>query len=248
MKVYLDIIFIINFIYDFIILLGTSLILKRNTSFFKIVLGSVFGTLTMFIYFIRMNNIEMILYKLVISILIIIITFGYKNIKYFFKNIYYFYLIGIILGGLLYFINNNAFFISNNLFIGIILSIICLYFYIKNIKELKTNYNNYIKVIIYFKEYYLSLNAFLDTGNKLKDPYTFKPIILVNKDYIKKYDNSILVPYKTCNNDGLLECIRASKIYIDGIGYKKNFLVGLIDSIKIDGIDCILSESLMEGI
>lgn len=248
MKVYLDIIFLINFIYDFIILLSSSIILKRNTKIIRIIIGSLFGSLTMFIYFIRMNNIEIIIYKLVVSFIMLVITFNYKNIKYFLKNLYYFYMIGIILGGLLYFVNNNAFFIKNNLFIGIILSVLSIFFYIKNIRDLKTNYNKYIKVKLYFKNYKINLNAFLDTGNKLKDPYTFKPIIIVNKDYIKEKDKVILVPYKTCNYEGLLECIKPNKIYIEKVGYKKNFLVGLTDSIKIDGVDCILNELLMEGI
>lgn len=248
MKIYLDIIFLINFIYDFIILLSSSIILKRNTKIIRIITGSLFGSLTMFIYFIRMNNIEIIIYKLVVSFIMLVITFNYKNIKYFLKNLYYFYMIGIILGGLLYFVNNNAFFIKNNLFIGIILSVLSIFFYIKNIRDLKTNYNKYIKVKLYFKNYKINLNAFLDTGNKLKDPYTFKPIIIVNKDYIKEKDKVILVPYKTCNYEGLLECIKPNKIYIEKVGYKKNFLVGLTDSIKIDGVDCILNELLMEGI
>lgn len=248
MKIYLDIIFLINFIYDFIILLSSSIILKRNTKIIRIITGSLFGSLTMFIYFIRMNNIEIIIYKLVVSFIMLVITFNYKNIKYFLKNLYYFYLIGIILGGLLYFVNNNAFFIKNNLLIGIILSVLSVFVYIKNIRDLKTNYNKYIKVKLYFKNYKINLNAFLDTGNKLKDPYTFKPIIIVNKDYIKEKDKVILVPYKTCNYEGLLECIKPNKIYIEKVGYKKNFLVGLTDSIKIDGVDCILNELLMEGI
>lgn len=248
MKVYLDIIFLINFIYDFIILLSSSIILKRNTKIIRIITGSLFGSLTMFIYFIRMNNIEIIIYKLVVSFIMLVITFNYKNIKYFLKNLYYFYMIGIILGGLLYFVNNNASFLKNNLLIGIILSVLSVFVYIKNIRDLKTNYNKYIKVKLYFKNYKINLNAFLDTGNKLKDPYTFKPIIIVNKNYIKEKDKVILVPYKTCNYEGLLECIKPNKIYIEKVGYKKNFLVGLTDSIKIDGVDCILNELLMEGI
>lgn len=257
MKIYLDVVFIINFFYDFITLISSSIILKRNTKLIRIILGSLFGSLTLLIYFIRMNNIEIFIYKIIISSLIIIITFNYKNIKYFIKNIYYFYLIGILLGGFLYFINNSLLknngliFYKNkniNVFIGIILSVICTYIYIRNIKDLKTNYNKYLKVKLFFNNYSINLNAFLDTGNKLIDPYTLKPIIIVNKEYIKNDEYKLLVPYKTCDYDGLLKCIKANKIFIEGIGYKKNFLVGITDSIKMDGVDCILSELLMEGI
>lgn len=255
MKVYIDIVFSINYIYDFIILLSSSLILKRNTSIFRILLGSLFGTLTLLILFIRINNVMLMLYKIIISIFIILITFGYKDIRYFFKNIYHFYLIGIIIGGLLYFVNNQfsynmgLVFFNNykiNFILGIVISVVGIIIYLNNIKSIKYNYNKYKKVTIYFDDYKIDINAFVDTGNKLVDPYLFRPIILVNKEMIKNYDKTILVPYKTCGNEGLLTCIKANKIYIDGIGYKKNFLVGITNKINIDGIGCLLNEKLME--
>ena len=256
MKVYIDVIFIVNFIYDFIVLLSSSIILKRNVKLYRIIFGSFLGTLSMIILFIRFNTLSLFIFKIILSVLIILTTYGYNDIKYFLKNIYYFYLISIILAGFLYFINNQfsynegLLFFNNfklNLLLGIILSIIGIKIYIKNIKDLKLNYNKYIKAIIYFKDYKIDVNAFVDTGNKLKDPYSFKPIILVDETMIKNNSNILLVPYKTCNNSGLLKCIKAEKIYIDGIGYKKNFLVGITDSIKMDGINCLLNERLMEG-
>ena len=220
------------------------------------ILGSLFGSLTLFVLFIRFNATSLILYKIIISIGMVLISFGFKNIKYFFKNLYYLYLISIVLGGILTFLNNSfskvngLIFYSSyklNIFLGIILSIIGLYIYIRNIKDLKLNYNNYLNGIIYFKDYEVKINAFVDTGNKLKDPYTSKPIILVDNKLIRRDNNLIYVPFKTCNNQGILKCIKANKIYIDGIGYRKNILVGLTDSIKIDGVNCLLNEMVLEG-
>ena len=256
MKVYLDVIFVVNFIYDFIILLSSSVILKRNVKLTRIILGSLIGSITIFILFIRFNSFTLFLFKLVISIFMVLITYGYNDIRYFIKNIYYLYLVSIILGGLLYFINNNfshnvglVFYNSYklNIFFGIIISIIGIYIYMKNIRDLKINYNKYLKATIYFKDYEVEVKAFVDTGNKLKDPYSFKPIILVDKNILKIEQNILYVPYKMCNTDGLLKCIKPKKIYIENIGYKKNFLVGITDSIKIDGVNCLLNELLMEG-
>lgn len=244
MKVYLDLLFITNFIFDFIILFTTSIVLKRNIRIIRLLLGSVVGSFTLIILFVPMNSVHLFLYKIVISIFLCLITFGFKNAKYFITNLYYIYLISIILGGILYLFNNQF---KYNIILGIVISILSLIIFIKNIKRLKTNYNKYIDITIYFENYKLPLNAFLDTGNKLIDPYSFKPIILINKNIIKTYDKYILVPYKTCGSSGLLKCIKAKKIYINGIGYRKNFLIGLTDSINIDGINCILNEKLLEG-
>lgn len=258
MKVYLDIIFFTNIIFDFIILLSTSLILKRNTKLHRIILGSLFGSFTLIILIIRMNQLELFLYKLIISIFMIIITFGFKNIKYTLKNIYYLYLISIILGGFLIFINNSlsnynegVLFINSNIHINIIvsviLSILLIISYINNIKDLKTNYNKYYKIDIYFNKNKITLNAFLDTGNKLIDPYKKRPIILVKEDKINIDNNYILVPYNTISSHDLLKCMKVDKIYIEQVGFRKNFLIGLTNNINIDGIDCILNEKLLEG-
>jgi stage II sporulation protein GA (sporulation sigma-E factor processing peptidase) len=117
----------------------------------------------------------------------------------------------------------------------------------KQIKELKTNYNKYYKIDIYLNNKIITLNAFLDTGNKLVDPYKGYPIILVNEDKIKDNYNYIYVPYNTISSDGLLKCIKPKKIYIEKIGYKNKFLIGLTNNISIDGVDCILNEKLLEG-
>lgn len=258
MKVYLDLIFITNFLFDFIILLSVSIILKRNVKIIKIVLGAFFGSITVFSLFLRFNSVSLFFFKLVISIGMLLITFSFKNIRYFFKNFYYLYMVSIIMGGVLYFINIQLsykniglLFITNgfniNILISIPLSIFVLYKYIKQIKNLKTNYNKYYKITIYLKEdeKYV-FNGFLDTGNKLVDPYKKYPIILVNEDKIKSSSVPILVPYRTVSGNGLLKCIKPLKVYIEGIGFRSKVFIGL-SSVNIDSVDCILNEMLLEG-
>ena len=258
MKVYLDIIFLTNLIFDFIILLTVSLLLKRNKKIYRIIIGSFIGSLNLLILFIRMNSIELFLYKFIVSIIMIIVTFGFKNIKYTFKNIYYMYIVIIILCGFLTFVNNilsnytqGILFLNNNIrlniTLSIILSIVLIISYIKQTKNLKTNYNKYYKIDIYFNNKCISLNSFLDNGNKIIDPYKGWPVILVNKDKIDIDNKYLYVPYKTISTSGILKCIKVDKIYIDSIGFRNKFLIGLMDDINIDGVDCILNEKLLEG-
>ena len=137
-----------------------------------------------------------------------------------------------------------------NILILIILAPIITLIYIKSVTTIKSNYSNYYKVDIYInKSSPISITAFLDTGNKLIDPYKHRPIILINKSLIKTKDKKILlVPYNTVNNNDLLKCIKAEKIYIHNVGYRTNFLVGLIDEVNIDGVECILNPKLLERI
>jgi hypothetical protein len=62
---------------------------------------------------------------------------------------------------------------------------------------LKSDYTNYYKVEILFKNNKkIKLVAFLDTGNKLVDPYLKRPIIIVDETKIKNLtiDNFLFVP------------------------------------------------------
>ena len=217
MKIYLDLVLFLNFAFDFLLLLSVSIILKRNIKLNNIILGAFIGSLSILILFIKINSFTLFLIKLLISILMILTTFKYKNIKYFIKNISFFYMTSIILGGFLYFLNiqfsyknNGLVFYHNGLSINfivlLILSPIIIYLYIKECKSLKHNYNNYYKIEIYYKNQIKKINSFLDTGNKLVSPYNKSPVILVNKKIIKNIDdNYIYIPYNTINNNGILK-------------------------------------------
>lgn len=99
MKIYLDLVFIINFFFDFLLLYGTSKILKRLISLKRLLLGSIVGAFSIVFLLFPLNSLELLILKVFLSTLIILITFGRKN---FFQNMLYFYLLSIILGGTLY--------------------------------------------------------------------------------------------------------------------------------------------------
>ena len=183
MKVYIDLILILNFIIDFLILITISIILRRNAKLKRILLSTLVGTLSILVLFFNMNNFVLFIFKLALSILLVLIAFGYKDIKYFFNNILYFYTTSILLGGFLYylniqigykkigltFINNN---IKLNFLVVVIFSPFILYIYIRQIKELKLFYSNRKKVNVYLDDMIIELNGYVDTGNTLIEPYS----------------------------------------------------------------------------
>ena len=243
---YIDLFFIFNFIIDFIITLSVSIILKRKSNYIRMILSSLLGGVSSLLLFTSLNK---ILIEIISIILMVVISFGYKGIRYVIKNILYMYILSTLLGGIIYLFNIK---VSNNVFLSyliiIIIAIEVMVLYIKENKKMKNIYNNYYKVDIYFKSNdKLSLIGFIDTGNNLYDPYKKRPIILISNKYYRN-DNFILVPYHTLSGNGLLKCIKPDIIFIEGIGYKGNVLVGFSDSPNlIDGIDVILHKDVMKG-
>ena len=252
--IYVDIVVFEDLIINYIILLSTGLLLNRISNLKKIFLSSVIGTIPLIFLFINISRLLLNIINLIFLIIMAIISFNYKNIIYTFKNIIYMYLTSIFLAGSIYLINTNYLPKINSyilkIFIYILISILSTYIYTKYLKKLKNNNSNYYKVDIYLKDKpKITLMSFLDTGNKLKDPYNNKPIILISKNKIDYHNQKIiLVPYNTIDNNGLLECFSPEKIYIKKIGYRKRLLIGLIDNVNIENADCIMNESLLERI
>ena len=237
---------ILNFIFDFLLLLSVSIILRRNVSIYKILGGAFVGGISILFLFVS-NSLMLFLYKVIMSIVMVIVSFGYKNIKYTFKNIVYLYMTSIVLGGFLYFLNvefsykqYGIIFINNGLSINVIFLII-----FSPIIIYKNNYSNYYKINIYYRNKKYLFNSFLDTGNNLVTPITNKPVILIDKNI--KVDNFFYIPYKCVKGDGLIKCFKVDKIEIEGL-IKNNVIVGILkDKIKIDGVDCLLNKKILEG-
>lgn len=262
MKIYVDLVILLNLGFDLILLFGVAIILRRQTTLKRLLLGALVGSATIFSMFIEMSSASLFFIKILISILMVIITFGYHDIRFFLNNLFYLYTSSILLGGFLYFLNLQFSYkneglvfyfngLSVNVIVIIILSPLIIYAYVKQGLLLKNHYSNYYNVDIYLKSGdVLSVTAFMDTGNKLEDPYKKRPIILVNKEIIKiNYDDDkiVLVPYDAINYHGLLRCIIPDKIFIQGIGFRSNFLIGISnEKILIDGIDCILHSRVLE--
>ena len=142
MKIYIDLILLLNFGFDFILLLSVSLVLRRNAPIYKLLIGAFIGSISVLTLFIKINSLELFIIKIIISILMTITSFRFKNIKYTLKNIVYLYISSIVLGGALYLLNieltyknQGIIFYKNkmsiNFLILVIISPIILYIYTK---------------------------------------------------------------------------------------------------------------------
>ena len=263
MKIYVDLVLLLNFGFDLVLLFGVAMLLRRQTTLKRLLIGAGVGSITILSMFIEMNSFTLFLVKVAISILMVLIVFVYRDIKYFGNNLFYLYTSSILLGGFLYFLNLQFSYkneglifyfngLSINVIVLIVLSPIIIYAYVKQGLLLKNHYSHYYNVDIYLKDgEVIPVTAFMDTGNKLEDPYKKRPIILLNRELVELDYNRykmVLVPYDAINHHGLLKCIVPEKIFIQGVGFRDNFLIGLSnEKILIDGVDCILHSRMLES-
>ena len=234
MNIYIEEVFILNFLLDFMILYGTKRILKRNNKLIRIVVSSIIGSFTTFILFININSFILFLLKIIISVILIMIAFGFRNII---KNISYFYILSIIIGGSSYLLD-----INNHLLL-IIFSFIVIFMVFKELITYRNIFSNkYLVKVLYNGKIY-ELEGFIDTGNRLRDYISKNYIILTNLNI--KTNKLLYVPFKALNSSGIIPCIKPDKVIINNKEFN-NFLIGLAkDKFNLDE-NCILPNILKE--
>ena len=240
MKVYYEEIVLLNFLLDFMILYGTKRVLKRKQSIMRLLVASFIGSFTVLFLFIKVSSLILFLIKILISSIMILISFGRKN---YFSNIFYFYMISIIVGGSIFLFDLN----EDSSFYYISLLGVCfgtIFIFVYEALQYKEKYlNKYCVTILYQNKKY-QLEGFIDTGNRLISPIKKESVILVNLKLDMK--QVIYVPYKALNTTGVIPCIRPDKIVINEREFH-HCLVGISkDRFELNGMECILPNVFKE--
>lgn len=255
MKIYVDLVFFLNYFFDFLLLIIVGNQLKRSVRGYHYFLGAFVGSISIFALFLPLNSFTLFLLKVIISVVMVLVTFKFNNIYYTLKNLVFLYSTSMVLGGFLYFLNVQfsyqqkglVFFyrgLSINVIFLILTSPLLLYLYSKQMKLLKEKYQQYYHVVISYQNKKYSVTGFLDTGNLLVDPYFKKPIVLLNQQVLP-LDYYFLVPIHTANGNSLLKCMKIDWIEVEG-SRKKDVLVGFSE-INLDGVDCLLNTKVLGG-
>ncbi len=215
LNVYVDVLFIINFICDYILLSVTSFFLKRRVRTGRLITGAAVGALyAALVFFMPMTSVLLLPLSLAISLLMLLITFGAKRISLFFKNIAVFYLVSFVISGagfaLLSLANQRFginFFMSAGivyadinayqLLISFICAVLVLHFACGYIRKLRIKSHFIYNVTIQKNGKEVTDTALLDTGNFLKEPLSQKSVLIAEWETVSK-----LFPQNT-----LSECV-----------------------------------------
>lgn len=202
MTLYVDIIFMENIFMNSIILLATGVILKDKVKIVRNLIGSTLGAIyAILIYVSNVVIYSNIILKILLSFVIVYISFKPTNIKSFFKHVVIFYLTSFTFGGvafaLLYFVKPEDILYQNGVLIGTypikmilaggILGFIIVTIAFKNIKGRFNKHDMLCKVNLKFEENELQTKAIIDTGNFLKDPISKAPVIIIEKEALKSF-------------------------------------------------------------
>ncbi|WP_033829298.1 sigma-E processing peptidase SpoIIGA [Bacillus andreraoultii] len=201
MTVYLDIIWLLNFLFDSLLLYLTGLILKRKITKLRIFIGGFIGSLIVFAPFTAIATLlSSPFIKVCISILMVWVAFGFKRLRFIITNLLSFYLVTFTTGGALiglHYLLSFRFDVSNTfmlaqvrgfgdpiswLFVALAFPLV-LYFSRRTIDSWETRkiqYDQLIDVDITINNQTIRLKGLIDSGNQLYDPLTKKPVVIVS--------------------------------------------------------------------
>ncbi len=201
--VYIDVLFLTNYMADFFLLYMTKAICKSKAYLWRLMCGACIGSIyAVLMFFPYLSFLYSIIAKLIISALIVFISFRIKNFREFLSIYSVFYLSGFILAGIsfaLFFctdfgervgvaMSNGIFYININFYflaLGAIICYACLFLFEKiYVKRLNAQANMH-KVRIFYKQKTACVRALLDTANAVSDPITNMPVIVCTMSAVK---------------------------------------------------------------
>ncbi len=191
-----------NFIINFLILILTNVITKSKVPKRNIILGSIVCSLYSLVFFSpKLIFLTKFYMKIIISIVIVKLTFNSRNIKKIIYQLIGFYIISFVFAGAIIGISFNfsdiskflfkklniiEIFKSKYVFIGLLIGILASYkiFTYYHERSLKEKY--IANVTIVYREKEINVRALIDTGNSLVEPFTNKPVFVVEFEEIKE--------------------------------------------------------------
>ena len=207
MTLYLDAIWLLNFLIDLMILRLTGYLRKKKNSGIRLLLGSVFASLIVFVVVFFPNSILLYpLGKIIFSIFIIVIAFRHKSWIELLKTWLSFYFVSFAIGGILlgvHFIMQQSIQFENGSLLTITTGYgtpiswlfvtigfpLCWYFTKQTMdKQALVNYQEDqlfdCELIILNK--IIPLLGYLDSANHLIDPISKNPVIIIDPIIIKQ--------------------------------------------------------------
>lgn len=186
--VYIDVYFLMNGVFDFCILLLVGRIQRRRQRLLRLLAGAAAGGLgaAIVLVFSFLPPSLLIIWQYgLLPVLILVISFGFSDKKSFFHQLLTFYAITLFLGGIFVFFRQEGGKAWQLLSIMAVLEAflwLVLPGFLKRNKELKNEY----EVALLLGESWVHGRALLDTGNRLYDPISKKPVVLAEFEAVRE--------------------------------------------------------------
>ena len=222
-ELYVDVLFLVNFMMDYILLLIVRRMLQCTATHGRICIGAFLGSLltcTVVILPIPYTFVKLILFHVFVNTCMIRVGLKIKNIRSFLKAIIMLYIGSILLGGIMeafrqYVRVGSLFFVIAILGYYIVLGIWKFISYMQRWNQC------HCKVDLYLGDKKYQIKGLIDTGNALRDPISGKPVSILDRAMAKRFfgeeylKDVRYVPYQTIGKKaGVLPAVQFERMCI----------------------------------
>lgn len=255
MTVYIDVLFIVNLVLDYFILLSIKFFLKTSDKRWRLLIGAVVGaTYACIMYFPDLKILSNMIFEVLLSCLIVFVSFKIKSFISFLKYFVCFYVISALFGGIVFAIEqflappiltvkNGIPYIDISPIMLIVVSGLSYLSVTLITRFVSKRYQNdkIAKIEIYIEDKKASMDALIDTGNELKDSFSGTPVIICDFQKVRS-----LIPIEI--QDLFLNRNLSISDVVEYTDFKKRFrmipfssvsdVVGLLPAFKPDYLIC----------
>jgi len=259
------VLFVINFFICFLLLQITAKLAKRSIKTYAHIISSAVGGVYSFIILLdTLNYFVLSVSRAISAAVIVLIAFGFKSLKSFaFTYLLFISSSFIVLGVIcaLAMLTKSEFISVHNSTVyfdisarGIVLS--ALFAYILSCVIVRLYNRALSKNEIYTLEIEnegksVSLFAFCDTGNKLREPFSNYPVIVADSDKIRPLmteTKTRVIPASTVNSRSFLMSFKPDRVTVktkNGQEELQNVYVALSDEVKTDGFCAVFNPEIL---
>lgn len=222
-ELYIDVLFLVNFTMDYLLLLLVWKMLKCSATHLRICIAAAIGaimTCIIVILPIPYAFLEFILFHVIVNTCMIRVGLKIKNIRSFFKALILLYIGAVFMGGIM--TSLQQYVKIGSLFLVLAIAGYYLSLGIWNFVSRLQRWNQcHCKVELFLNGKKYELRGLIDTGNGLSDPLTGQPVSILDRETVKKlWGESDLqrmrfVPYQSIGKkEGVLPVFQVDKMCV----------------------------------
>ena len=271
--IYLDILFCVNFIIDYIILATVKIFLNHGCKRRRLIIGSAVGGICSFVILLPPVPSGISLFvSLLTAMVVSAASFCPVGLKQYIKLTGAFFLISFCYCGLMIavwilfspenlVIRNSSVYINVSPLVLILTTVFC-YVILRVLLRItsgrkKGELHCKVSLELFGKE--IECSGIIDTGNTLREPFSGEPAVVFRQDllgemqeYLYSEENLLgngirMIPYNSVGGEGVLRAVKAEKIRIT-IG-KDNYIVSayaaFCSSDRVKGTDALVPYELI---
>ena len=200
MVVYADVLLIVNLFVNYVLLLCSSMIMKKHTQRLRILLGAAIGAFYGFVVFLpELPSLAEFALRIATTVLIVLGAFGYKNLPSFLRSFFTFFAVSFVFGGIMLVLwvtvapigmtyNNGAVYFDIDLAVLAVSTVVsfAVVSLIAHFTARRAPKDSIALVKISYKGKEVKLTALIDTGNSLCETFSGYPVVLGEAESLEK--------------------------------------------------------------